>query len=110
MKITNNYNMPKTKSPNFKMSFIATEKALAYLNTHIDEKEIEEANKIIEQQQGKKPNIHLHLGNFRRSGNGKIMEYLRATVNNTTFKEGLFTSVFGVLKKSAEYVNSLHKV
>ena len=37
------------------------------------------------------------------------MTYLRATVGEETFKEGLFTSAYGVIKKAADYVDYLAK-
>ena len=106
MRITNDYT--KSYQPHFG-DYIASEKALLYLNRTISPKKVEKANEIIAGQKGKKPNIHLHTGTFVRAGSNVPMEYLRATVGQETFKEGLFTSAFGVLKETSDYVNSLIK-
>lgn len=106
MRITNNFSNPY--NPKFGMSVIGTEQAIDYMNRNLDKNQIENVNKIIADQQGKKPNIFLHTGTFQRS-NGSKMPYLRATVKDRLFKEGLFTSPYDVIKKSAEYVNSLIK-
>ncbi len=102
MRITNNY------SPQFG-TVISTDKAIAYMNKAFNPKQIEKANRIIANQEGKQPNIHLHLGSFLCPSSNEKMYYLRAKVEDRTFKEGLFTSAFGVLKKSAKYVDSFQK-
>ena len=107
MRISNNYQI--SAKPNFGMSVIATEDALRYMNRALNADQIKEANELIANQSGKKPNIHFQLGSFIRPSNGRKMNYLRATVKEETFKEGLFTSAFGVIKKSIEYAKSLQK-
>ena len=104
MKITNNYT--KTYSPQFG-NVIATDKAIAYMNKTMNPKKIAKVNKIIAEQNGKKPNIHISLGSFIRAGSNTRMPYLRANVNDEVFKEGLFTSSYGVVKNAAKYVDSL---
>ena len=106
MRITNNYQI--TTRPNF-TSAIAAEKTIAYMNKNLTPKQITEVNKMFVEQNGKKPNIHYHLGSFVKPSSGEKMYYLRATVKEETFKEGLFTSAFGVIKKSIEYAKSLQK-
>ena len=105
MKITNNY--PLSPKPTFGMSVIATEEAIAYMNRTLSPKQIKEANALIKDQYGKKPNVHFQLGSFVKPTSGHRMNYLRAKVNDTIFKEGLFTTAFGVVKKSIEYVKEL---
>ena len=105
MKIANNYQI--SSKPNFGMSVVATEDALRYMNSKLNPKQAEEANLMIAEQRGKKPNIHFHLGSFERPSNGRRMNYLRAKVGNEVFKEGLFTSAFGVIKKSIAYALSI---
>jgi len=106
MRITNNYT--QKSSTNFG-NVIATEKAIKYMNTHLSPAEIAKTNEIIKSQVGKKPNIHLHTGSFIKNSTNTEMVYLRAQVDDKLYKEGLFTSAFGVVKKAANYVDSLQK-
>ena len=106
MRITNDYT---NKSNVYFGDYIATEKAISYLNRTLSPKKAKKANEIIADQKGKKPNIHLHTGTFVRAGSNVPMEYLRASVGEETFKEGLFTSAYGVLKDTSDYVNNLIK-
>lgn len=101
MRITNDYGQTSFGT------VIATESAVKYLNRNLSKKKIEKVNEIISDQKGKKPDINLHTGTFVRAGSNRPMEYLRATVGEEIFKEGLFTSAYGVVKDAAEYVNSL---
>ncbi len=105
MKITNNYT--QYNSPSFG-TVIATEKAIAYMNKNMSPKKIEKANKIIADQNDKRPNIHLSVGRYMRPGGNTWTPYLQAKVNEEVFEEGIFTSTFKVLKKAAKYVNSLN--
>ncbi len=98
----------QTYQPQFG-AFLASEKAIAYMNRAIPPKKIEEVNKIIADQSNKRPNIRLYTGVFTRAGSNTQMTYLRATVGEETFKEGLFTSAYGVIKKAADYVDYLAK-
>ena len=107
MRITANYNQP-VRQTNFG-NVLASEKAITYLNESLSPKEIKKVNEIIKDQVGKKPNILLNLGSFQRTNSDRRMLYLRAQVGDMLFKEGLFTSPYGVVKKAAEHVNSLVK-
>ena len=107
MRITNNYT--NACSPKFGMSFIATDSAINYMNSRLSPKEIKKVNDLIISQNGKKPNIHLHLGIFRSECSGKEVPYLRAKVNDEVFSEGLFTSTFGVVNKAVKFVENIQK-
>lgn len=102
MKVTN------SNSPLFGTA-IMSDKAFAYMNKNLNPKQIEKANKIFTAQNGKRPNIYYHLGSFQRTNSNEKMYYLRAKVEDRVFKEGLFTSAFGVIKKSAKYADSFVK-
>lgn len=106
MRITNNYTQQSSLTFG---SVIATDKAIAYMNKKFSPKNIEKANKIIADQNGKQPNIYLSLGKFMRPGANSWTPFLQAKVGETVFEEGIFTSSFGVLKKAAKRVDKLIK-
>lgn len=106
MRITNNYT--QQNSPYFGTVIASSDKVITYMNKNMSPKKIVKANKIIADQNGKKPNIHLSLGIYTRPGSTTRTPYLKATVDDEVYREGIFTSTYKVLKKAAKYVNSLN--
>lgn len=107
MKVSATYNQP-IRQTNFG-TVTATKNAITYLNNNLSPKKIQKLGEIITDQNGKKPDIFLHMGEFQKLNSNRMIPYLRAKVGNEIFQEGLFTSPLGVVKEAAQYVNSLNK-
>lgn len=107
MRISATCNQP-IKQTNFG-NVTATKRAVAYLNQNLSPEKVEKFGKIVAEQNGKKPDIFLHIGEFQKITTGGMMPYLRAKVGENVFQEGIFTTPFGVIKEAANYVNSLNK-
>lgn len=86
-----------------------TGSAVRYLNRTLKPEKIEKILQIMEEQKGKKPDVFLNTGKLTSWQTGKETPYLVANVDKTYFREGLFTSALGVIKKAVKYANSLSK-
>lgn len=83
--------------------------AARYLNRTLKPEKIQKVLQIMEEQKGRSPHVFLNTGKLKSWQTEKETPYLVANVDKTYFREGLFTSALGVIKKAVKYANSLSK-
>ena len=89
-------------------NIIASEKAIAYLNANLKPKQIKEFNQKFAEQDNKKPDLVLKVGNYVTTALGRHTnhEYLRADVGKKYWTDRFFNSTFGVIKKALNYIEN----
>ena len=107
-----------TNNLNFGMAVKISPEAKKYIKTNFNDRQLNELDKIIENQKNNKYDILISTKNKDVStgwkDNGKTwgqvfkkVEYLVASVKEREFKKGILTSDISTIKKAEKYSNKL---